>query len=275
MKSAAPCRVRERPDKPTKSALGGRFILAVGVLAALAVSAVALPQDYLLPNGPGKTAVVESCESCHGIVAVIAHKRSPRQWNDIMQEMAGQGMVISNDQRKSIVSYLSARFGQTKDFVPQVSPIRGVGLGWALALRAAETAQEACKSAGGRRPTVRVVDSAGSTIVLLTGNGVSPITLLNSASKAATVLRFKEPSGAVMKRLNSDPVLVAEIKSDPDIGEVLQGGVPIVVNGDELIGAIAVSGSVGRADRDEICARAGLDRIRPGLDRIGSRLRML
>jgi uncharacterized protein GlcG (DUF336 family) len=252
-----------------------RFILGVCVLAALAVSKVAVSQDYLLPNGPGKAEVVKSCGSCHGIVTVVAHKRSARQWNDIMQEMTGQGMAMSNDQRKSVVSYLSAHFGQTKDFVAPVSPVRGVGPGWALALRAAETAQEACKSAGGRRPTVRVVDSAGSTIVLLTGIGVSPITLLNSASKAATVLRFKEPSGAVMERLNSDPVLVEEIRNDPEIGEVLQGGVPIIVNGDELIGAIAVSGSVGRADRDEICARAGLDGIRPGLDRIGLRLRTL
>ena len=251
-----------------------RFILGVGIFAALAVPMVSLSQDYLLPNGPGKKEVTGSCESCHGIVTVVAHKRSPRQWNDIMQEMIGQGMAISNDQRKSIVSYLNAYFGQAKDFVPLVSPIRGVGPGWALALRAAEAAQEACRTAGGHLPTVRVVDSAGSTIVFLKGSGVSPITFLNSASKAATVLRFKESSGVVMERLNNDPVLVEEIKSDPEIGEVLQGGVPILVKGDVLIGAIAVSGSIGRADKDEVCARAGLDRIRPGLDRIASRLRM-
>jgi uncharacterized protein GlcG (DUF336 family) len=187
--------------------------------------------------------------------------------------MTQQGMVVDDDQKRSIMSYLNAYFGQEKQFVARPLPIRGVGPGWALALEAAEAAQKACRLPGGRGPTVRVVDSAGTTIVLLTGDGVSPITVLNSAIKAATVLRFKEPSGVVMKRLDGDPVLVAEIRSDPSIGMVLQGGVPIMVNGDELIGAIAVSGAFGPADKDEICARAGVDRIRPGLDRIALRLR--
>ena len=251
-------------------------LTSVSVAAILSLPAAptgVLVQDYLLPDAPQKPAVAAACESCHGITTVIEHKRSPRQWDDVMREMAQQGMVINDDQRRSIVFYLNAYFGQAKEFVPRPSPIRGVGPGWVLALEAAETAQKACRLPGGRGPTVRVVDSAGTTIVLLTGDGVSPITLPNSAVKAATVLRFKEPSGEVMKRLDEDPVLADEIRSDPSIGLVLQGGVPIFVNGDVLIGAIAVSGAFGRADQDEICARAGLDKIRSGLERIASRLR--
>ena len=38
-----------------------------------------------------------------------------------------------------------------------------------------------------------------------------------------------------------------------------QGGVPIKV-GDQLIGAIAVSGAPG-GDKDEVCVQAGLDKI--------------
>jgi uncharacterized protein GlcG (DUF336 family) len=245
----------------------------VGVLSLIAAPTGVLAQHDLLPDAPQKAEVAAACESCHGIITVVEHKRSPQQWDDIMQEMTQQGMVINDDQQKSILSYLNAYFGQAQKFVPRPSPIRGVGPGWALALEAAETAQKACRLPGGRGPTVRVVDSAGTTIVLLTGDGVSPITLLNSAVKAATVLRFKEPSGVVMNRLDDDPVLADEIRSDPSIGIVLQGGVPIFVNGDELIGAIAVSGAVGPADQDEICARAGLERIRPGLERIALRLR--
>jgi uncharacterized protein GlcG (DUF336 family) len=245
----------------------------VSVLSLLVAPTDVLAQDYLLPDAPQKTEVAAACESCHGIMTVIEHKRSPRQWDAIMREMTQQGMVINDDQKASIESYLNAYFGQAKEFVPRPSPIRGVGPGLALALEAAKTAQKACQLPGGRAPTVRVVDSAGTTIVLLTGDGVSPITQPNSAIKAATVLRFKEPSGEVMKRLDGDSVLLDEIRNDPSIGLVLQGGVPIMVNGDELIGAIAVSGAFGPADKDEICARAGLDRIRPGLDRIASRLR--
>jgi uncharacterized protein GlcG (DUF336 family) len=37
-----------------------------------------------------------------------------------------------------------------------------------------------------------------------------------------------------------------------------QGGLPVVVDGD-VIGAVAVSGSPG-GDKDETCAKAGLDK---------------
>ena len=176
-----------------------------------------------------------------------------------MREMARQGMAITDDQGKSIVSFLNTYFGQAMDFVRPPEP-RARGLGIDLALEAAETAEKACQ-ANGRQVTTLVVDSAGTTIVLLTGNGISPITQAVAATKVATVLKFKEPSGVIMRHLNGDAALVAEIKSDPEIGEVLPGGLPITVNGDEIIGAIAVSGALGHADADEICARAGLERI--------------
>jgi len=63
-----------------------------------------------------------------------------------------------------------------------------------------------------------------------------------------------------MERLNSNPALAAQLKNDPEIGEVRQGGLPISIKG-ELIGAIAVAGAFGPANTDEICAQAGLDRI--------------
>ena len=237
-----------------------RLALVLSVLSLLAAPTDVLAQNYLLPNAPGKAEVVGACESCHGVMTIVhAGKRSPRQWDNIMQEMARQGMAITDDQGKSIVSFLNTYFGQAMDFVRPPEP-RAPGPGMDLALEAAETAEKACQ-ANGRQVTTLVVDSAGTTIVLLTGNGISPITQAVAATKVATVLKFKKPSGVVMRHLNGDPALVAEIKSDPEIGEVLPGGLPITVNGDEIIGAIAVSGALGRADTDEVCARAGLERI--------------
>jgi uncharacterized protein GlcG (DUF336 family) len=230
------------------------------VLSLLAARTVVFAQNYLLPNAPGKAELIGACESCHGVMTIVhAGKRSPRQWDDIMREMARQGMAITDDQGKTIVSYLNSYFGQTMDFFRAPEP-RARGPALDLALEAAEAAEKACQ-ADGRQVTTLVVDSAGTPIVLLTGNGISPITQAVAATEVATVLKFKQPSGVVMRHLNDDPALAAEVKNDPKIGEVLPGGLPITVNGNEIIGAIAVSGALGQADKDEVCARAGLERI--------------
>ena len=237
-----------------------RLALVLSVLWLPAAPTDVLAQNYLLPNAPGKAEVIGACESCHGVMTIVhAGKRSPRQWDDIMVDMTRRGMAVTDGQKKSIVSYLNAYFGQAMDYVRLPEP-RARGPGVDLALEAAEAAQKACQ-AHGRQVTTLIVDSARTTVVLLTGNGISPITQAVAASKAAAVLKFKEPSRVVMKHLNGNPALAAEIKDDPEIGEVLPGGLPITVNGDEIIGAIAVAGASGQADADEACARAGLERI--------------
>ena len=252
------CRSEMLADKSLP--LRTRLAFIVSVLSLLAASTGVLAQDYLLPNAPGKAEVIGACESCHGPMAIVHFgKRSPRQWNDIMRKMIGLGLSISADRRKSIISYLNTYFGQAMDFV-QPPELRARGPGVDLALEAAETAEKTCQ-AKGQQVTTLVADSAGTTLVLLTGNGISPTTQAVAATKVATVLKFKESSGGVMERLNGDPALEAEIKNDPEIGKVLPGGLPIMVNGNELIGAIAVSGALGGADTDTICARAGLERI--------------
>ena len=247
-----------------------RLTLIAGFLL-LAASQSALPQEYLLPNAPGKAELTGACESCHGIKTILKYKRSPRQWNEIVEEMIKEGASINDDQKKAIIAYLDAHLGQANDYIPQPPLLRGPGPGLTLALEAAETARNACR-AKGLHTTTLVVDSAGTTVVLLTDDGVTPNTQLAAASKAATVLKYKESSGAVMKRMNSDPELVAETKDDPAVGEVLRGGLPITAKG-ELLGAIAVAGAQGPEDTDERCAQAGLDRIRTDLERTASGLR--
>ena len=236
-----------------------RIVAAIFSLAVLFTPLRVGAQEYLLPGGPGKHEITTSCESCHGVMAVVLHKRSPQQWDVIIKQMRALGASLTDPQAQTVLAYLNKNFGQPKDFIPQPMPLRGRGPGVALALEAAQTAQEACRAKGAQVSTL-VADSGGTPVVLLTGDGVPPIMNMIAATKTATVLKFKVSSGEVMKRLESDPALAAQIKNDPEIGEVRQGGLPIVV-GNELIGAIAVAGAFGPADTDEICARAGLDRI--------------
>jgi uncharacterized protein GlcG (DUF336 family) len=232
-------------------------ILGVFVLPLLAMPALA--QDYLLPDGPGKAELTGACGTCHGILTVTGQKRSPRQWDAILQQMTALGAKVDEAQGKAILAYLNSHYGQEADYVPRPPPPKARGPGLVLALEAAETAAENCR-AKGYRVTTLVVDSAGNVVVQLAGDGASPITGAIAATKTATVLKYKVASGVVMKRMDSDPALVAEIKADPKIGEVRQGGLPLVADG-VIVGAIAVSGDVGPVDKDEICAQAGIDRI--------------
>jgi uncharacterized protein GlcG (DUF336 family) len=233
--------------------------LVLAALALLAAPKGASAQDYLLPNAPGKKELTDGCEFCHGIEAIARHKRSPKQWDDVVQLMIQRGASVTDEQKQVMLTYLKTYFAQDADYVPQPAPFRGRGPTLALALEAAETAQKACQDKG-LKTTTLVVDSLGNTIVLLTGDGMQPINGAIAATKAAAVLKFKEPSGVTMKRMDSEPELVEEVRHDPAIGQVLQGGLPITANG-ELIGAIAVSGARGPADTDEKCAKAGLAKV--------------
>jgi uncharacterized protein GlcG (DUF336 family) len=235
-----------------------QFVSLVGG-ALLAVSSGSFAQDYLLPNAPGKQELTGACESCHGIEAIAKHKRSPHQWDDLIQMMIVRGVSVTDEQKQVMLTYLKTYFGQERNYIPQPAPFRGRGPGLALALEAALTAQKICRDMG-LKSTALVVDSLGNTIVLLTGDGMQPINGAIAATKTATVLKFKEPSGVTMKRMDGDPELIEEVRNDPAIGQVLQGGLPITVNG-ELIGAIALSGAYGPADTDEKCAKAGLAKI--------------
>jgi uncharacterized protein GlcG (DUF336 family) len=128
-------------------------------------------------------------------------------------------------------------------------------LSLATALAIATTAAETCK-AEGNRVSVAVVGRDGQIIVLLRGDDASPHTVENSRRKAYTARTFRRTSGEFAKL----------VKDNPTIGLVhlhgviaAQGALPIKV-GDDVIGAVGVSGSPG-GDKDEVCAKAGLDKV--------------
>ncbi|HVH74536.1 MAG TPA: heme-binding protein [Stellaceae bacterium] len=128
-------------------------------------------------------------------------------------------------------------------------------LSLATALTIATTAAATCK-AQGNRVSVTVLGRDGQVIVLLRGDDASPHTVENSRRKAYTARTFRVSSGE----------FAARVKANPTIGLVhlsgviaAQGALPIKV-GDEVIGAVGVSGSPG-GDKDEVCAKAGLDKV--------------
>lgn len=128
-------------------------------------------------------------------------------------------------------------------------------LSLATALAIATAAADHCK-AQGYHVSVAVVGREAQVIVQLRGDQSPPHSAENSYRRAYTALTYRQPSLNVEKRVRADPgdqlVHLRQVMG-------AQGGLPIVV-GDDTIGAVAVSGSPG-GDKDEACARAGLDKV--------------
>ena len=111
----------------------------------------------------------------------------------------------------------------------------------AMAMTIAQTALETCTKQG-YHVSVHVLGHNGEVLVAVRGDGAPPHTMENSQRKAYTARTFRIPSGEFAQR----------VKDNPTTGAVhltgviaAQGALPIKV-GDEVIGAVGVSGAPGR-----------------------------
>jgi uncharacterized protein GlcG (DUF336 family) len=132
-------------------------------------------------------------------------------------------------------------------------------LSLATALTIATTAADTCKH-NGNRVSVAVVGREGQLIVLLRGDDANPHTVENARRKAYTARTFRISSGEFANRVKANPTLGLVHLSGVIAA---QGALPIKV-GDDVIGAVGVSGSPG-GDKDEVCAKAGLDKVADAL----------
>lgn len=123
------------------------------------------------------------------------------------------------------------------------------------ALDIARGAYDACTQQG-YRVSVTVVGLQGETLVAVRGDGASPHTLENSQRKAYTARTFRVSSGEFAQRVKDNPT-----SGQAQLSGVIaiQGALPIKV-GDAVLGGVGVSGAPG-GDKDEACARAGLDKV--------------
>jgi uncharacterized protein GlcG (DUF336 family) len=128
-------------------------------------------------------------------------------------------------------------------------------LSLATALAIATTAADTC-AAQGNRVSVTVVGRQGEVLVMLRGDNSSPHTVENSRRKAYTSRTFRIPSGEFAKRVKDNPTTGAVHLSGVIAA---QGALPIKV-GDDVVGAVGVSGSPG-GEKDEVCAKAGIDKV--------------
>ena len=125
----------------------------------------------------------------------------------------------------------------------------------AMALTIAQTALEACTRQG-YHVSVHVLGRNGEVIVAVRGDGAPPHTMENSQRKAYTARTFRISSGEFAQRVKDNPSISA-VHLTGIIAA--QGALPIKV-GDEVIGAVGVSGAPG-GEKDEACVKAGLDKV--------------
>ncbi len=123
-----------------------------------------------------------------------------------------------------------------------------------LAQTIANAAIAQCRSMGYKIP-VTVVDREGLPLVMMRDDGAGLNTPEGSDRKAYTARAFSQPSAAFVKRLQDRPDTIGSRHYSRVLA--LAGGLPIKV-GDEIVGAVGVSGTPGK---DDDCSQAGIDKV--------------
>jgi len=126
-----------------------------------------------------------------------------------------------------------------------------------LASEAALAAVEHCKRMG-YNVTAVLIDVDGVRQATLRGDGSSPISLDTAYAKASTALYYRTDTIDLVQRMQN--LGAASIQAKVPNLVISQGGV-VIKMGDEVIGAIGISGGPGQ-DYDTQCARAGIEKIR-------------
>jgi uncharacterized protein GlcG (DUF336 family) len=130
-----------------------------------------------------------------------------------------------------------------------------------VALEAAQAALKKCRDSG-YQIAVAVVDRFGQPQVMLRDRFAGPHTSDTAIRKAYTAVSFRTGTSELAKLIRSgqlDPGL-AQLPRVAMIG----GGLMIEAAG-SVLGGIGVSGAPG-GDKDDECAKAGIDAIRDKLD---------
>lgn len=130
----------------------------------------------------------------------------------------------------------------------------------ALAHEMLTTAVETCAKQG-QLVTGVVLDAAGTPQAFLRGDGAGIHTVETADYKAYTALSFRTDGIDMIERAKKGSVPGA-INKLPRL-LLAQGGV-LIKAGDEIVGAIGISGARGN-NIDTACARAGIDKIKDRL----------
>ena len=119
--------------------------------------------------------------------------------------------------------------------------------------------EEAVKQ--GVRVSVAIIDQFGEPVYLYRMDGQNKINIDTAMMKARTVLNTRQPSKATMNAVLQGRS--SELRQFSFGNFANSGGLPIVINGNQFIGAIGVGGSAPKPPEwsDEICAWRALTKV--------------
>ena len=82
------------------------LIAAAAVAGGLLTAGAVVAQGSDLPDAPGKDVVLNSCTACHGVDVIAMQRRTPDEWGQVVDRMVGNGASLSDQQYKTVVTYL-------------------------------------------------------------------------------------------------------------------------------------------------------------------------
>jgi glc operon protein GlcG len=128
----------------------------------------------------------------------------------------------------------------------------------------AEAVSKACVEEAvkqGVRVSIAIYDQFGEPVYIYRMDGQPKIAIDTAIMKARTVLNTRQPSKATMNQVLSGRA--SELRQYSFGNFANSGGLPIVINGSQFIGAIGVGGSAPKLPEwsDEICAWRALAKV--------------
>jgi uncharacterized protein GlcG (DUF336 family) len=119
--------------------------------------------------------------------------------------------------------------------------------------------EEATKQ--GVKVSIAIIDQFGEPVYLYRMDGQNKINIDTAMMKARTVLNTRQPSKATMNAVLQGRS--SELRQYSFGNFANSGGLPIVINGNQFIGAIGVGGSAPKPPEwsDEICAWRALTKV--------------
>jgi competence protein ComEA len=103
--------VANSPQKKMRALL--KMAFAVGILlSTISIAfAVGAPPKPVLPDGPGKDVVENSCLKCHAPNIIAAKRKTKDDWVQTVGKMRGLGAEVLDDDVDPIATYLVSHFG--------------------------------------------------------------------------------------------------------------------------------------------------------------------
>jgi glc operon protein GlcG len=110
--------------------------------------------------------------------------------------------------------------------------------------------------------TVAVVDEGGHLQALGRMHGAAPLSARIAETKAASVALFRRDGAALRQMQEANPAFFGQLDRVVRVPILAGAGAALIMRGDTVLGAVAVSGGMVPGQDDE-CAEAALDVLAP------------